>query len=93
MVVEQHPTLLNVTLHTAKPWEYFDPPVTSPPKTILSVDNTNLPIAQDERIQFPDEKMVTITDPHLHRSSIGQYRSIKRKKVAYFPPSPADYQI
>nr|CAH7766944.1 unnamed protein product [Callosobruchus chinensis] len=54
MVVEQHPTLLNVTLHTAKPWEYFDPPVTSPPKTILSVDNTNLPIAQDERIQFPE---------------------------------------
>nr|XP_023012130.1 carboxypeptidase D-like isoform X2 [Leptinotarsa decemlineata] len=55
VVVEQHPTLLNVTLHGAKPWQYFPPPVTSPPKTILSIDNANIPAFEDAPLTFPKE--------------------------------------
>ncbi|XP_068913487.1 carboxypeptidase D isoform X2 [Tenebrio molitor] len=36
MVVDQHPTLVNVTLHAAKPGQSFKRPVTSPPITMLS---------------------------------------------------------
>ncbi|CAG9836902.1 unnamed protein product [Diabrotica balteata] len=53
LVVEQHPTLLNVTLHGAKPWQYFAPPVTSPPKTIISNDNANIPKQPRDTISFP----------------------------------------
>ncbi|KAJ8972637.1 hypothetical protein NQ314_000093 [Rhamnusium bicolor] len=49
MVVEQHPTLLN-------PWQVFERPITSPPKTILSIDNANTPQTEEESISFPTDK-------------------------------------
>ncbi|XP_060522719.1 carboxypeptidase M isoform X3 [Cylas formicarius] len=52
MVVEQHPTLLNVTLHAAKSWQHFEPLATSPPKPVLALDG--LPPSKDA-LNFPKE--------------------------------------
>lgn len=53
MVVEEHPTLLNITLHAAKPWQQFTKLVTDPPKPILQLDG--LPPSKDA-VNFPQNK-------------------------------------
>ncbi|XP_076250176.1 carboxypeptidase D isoform X4 [Rhynchophorus ferrugineus] len=50
MVVDEHPTLLNVTLFAAKSWQQFTPPVTDPPKPLLQLDG--VPPSKDA-LNFP----------------------------------------
>ncbi|CAH0564074.1 unnamed protein product [Brassicogethes aeneus] len=52
MVIEEHPTLLNVTLHASKPGQYFKPPVTSPPLTMLSAQTVS---AHSGDFNFPED--------------------------------------
>ncbi|CAG9774094.1 unnamed protein product [Ceutorhynchus assimilis] len=52
-VVEEHPTLLNVTLQAAQRWQQFSRLVTDPPKLQLQLDG--LPPSKDA-VNFPQNK-------------------------------------
>ncbi|XP_066261451.1 carboxypeptidase D-like isoform X2 [Euwallacea similis] len=53
MVVNEHPTLLNVTLQTAKQGQHFERPVTDPPKAVLQLDG--MPPSKDA-LNFPQDR-------------------------------------
>lgn len=60
MVVEQQPTLLNVTMLAAKPGSHFIKPITSPPVSIINNPSVNIgsirPPASGGDIYFPQDK-------------------------------------